>query len=58
MCSSTFCYKKGEDFLKQECHNIVSAKVFLPVYFRTVKFWDLESFQLVSSIDPETNGIR
>lgn len=52
--------KKSEDFLKQECHIALCLlfKVFLPVYFRTVKFWDLESFQLVSSIDPETNGIR
>lgn len=27
-------------------------------FFRTVKFWDLETFQLVSTTDAETNGIR
>lgn len=27
-------------------------------FFRTVKFWDLETFQLVSSTDPETGGVR
>ena len=30
----------------------------LCLFFRTVKFWDLETFQLVSSTDPETGGVR
>jgi len=32
--------------------------IFSLFFFRTVKFWDLETFQLVSSTDAETSGIR
>ena len=28
------------------------------VGFRTVKFWDLETFQLVSSTDSESSAVR
>ena len=46
---------------------VKSMLIFLPddfpvrnlyIFFRTVKFWDLETFQLVSSTDPETGGVR
>ena len=39
-------------------YNCVIATNFSFLFFRTVKFWDLETFQLVSTTDAETSGIR